>query len=204
MPSGITAAIYKGKEVSRDEFLMRVARSYSLAIMQREDDPDAPVRRCEPNTKYREDAIEAAEETLRDLSALTVEQASERAKAEHEKEAKEWREAKAKALNLRARYEAMAREVEAWEPEPLVAGIKDVALKYLRESIDFDCGEPGQEMRYRPYPQLLSGAEWINSKREKAQRDIDYHRDLIAAEIKHADERNEYIDAFYRSLKGDE
>jgi hypothetical protein len=126
MPTGITAAIYEGKDVSRDEFLMRVARSFTLAIMQREDDPDAPLKHDEPDHSYHNEEI--------------------------------------------------------------------------RESLEFDCGKPGEEMRFYAYPTWLSGADWINEQRAEAKRKIDYCREQIVQRDKVAAERNQHIDAFLRSL----
>lgn len=83
MSNGITAAIYEGKDVSRDEFLVRVARSFSLAIMQREDDPDAPVRRDKANTEYHDGKIAAAQQLLAELSDMSLDEAQERAKTEY-------------------------------------------------------------------------------------------------------------------------
>jgi hypothetical protein len=199
-PSGITAAIYEGNDVPRDEFLMRVARSYSLAILQREDDPDAPVKRVEADTRYYDEKIAGAEADLRELSEMSVAQAVERSVAEHDKAVEEWNAARVKALALRGRYEAMIAKVEAWEPPALVAYIKDGALKQLRESIDFDCGKPGEEMKYLRYPQHLAGAKWIEAKTAEARREIDYGREQIAKQQKLATERNEHIDAFLGSL----
>jgi hypothetical protein len=201
MPSGITAAIYEGKEVSRDEFLMRVARSFSLAIMQREDDPDTPLKRDEANTKYHDDKIAGAEADLRELSGLSIDEARRRSMAEYDKAVEDWKAERNKRLALRSRYEAMIREVEAWEPEPLIAYLKDGALKQLRESLEFDCGKPGEEMKYRQHPQLLAAEEWIETKITAARREIDYCREQIVKRQKVADERNEHIDAFYRSLE---
>jgi hypothetical protein len=203
-PSGITAAIYEGKDVTRDEFLMRVARSFSLAIMQREDDPDAPVRRVKADTKYQDEAIEKAQAVLAEVGGLSVAEAGERAKAEYYDAAKARQERRAEVLALRGRYEAMIREVEAWEPDPLVLYIKDGALKQLRKSLDFDCGKPGEEVRYWPVPQWLDGAEWIVQKTEKARKDIDYQREQIAKRKAVAAERNQHIDAFLRSLDLDQ
>jgi hypothetical protein len=203
MPSGITAAIYEGKNITRDEFLMRVARSYSLAILQREDDPDAPLKHDDADTKYYSDKIAGAEADLRELSGISMEDAVIRSMAEHDEALEAWEAERTKRVAIRGRYEAMIREVEAWEPEPLIAYLKDGALKQLRESVEFDCGKLGEEMKYRSYPTLLAGAPWIEAKTAVARKEIDYSREQIAKHQKVADERNQHIDAFLRSLETD-
>jgi len=200
MPRGITAAIYEGKDVTRDEFLMRVARSFSLAIMQREDDPGAPLKRDEGDTKYHDEKIAEAQALLAELDGLSINDAQVRAVNERAEAEVRMREGREGNVRLRSRYEAMIREVEAWEPEPLVAYLKEGALKQLRDSIDFDCGKPGEELKYWPVLPPLDASEWLNQKREKARKDIEYHREQKAKRQKIADERNEHIDAFYRSI----
>lgn len=204
MPSGITAAIYEDKDVTLEQFLQRVARNFSLAIMQREGDRDAPVERDEGKSKFHEEQIAEAEAALLDLDGMSIEEAIERAMAEHDEKVKNWEAARANKVALRSRYQAMVRQVEAWEPEPLVAYLKQGALEQLRESLRADCGEPGGEMKYWKYPQLLAGQEWIEAKTTEARRDIEYSREEIAKRQKVAAERNEHIDAFYRSLGSDD
>lgn len=200
MPNGYTAAIYEGKDVTLRDYLMGVARGYTLAIMQRDEDLRKPVRRVEPQTRYHDEGIDAAEKRLREVAATSVEEANRKAAEEYKAACADWEIEKDRRLAMRARYEAMVQQVEAWEPDPLVAYLKEGALKHLVDSMKFDCGEPGEEMRYRPYPKLLAGAEWIDEQVRKARKDIDYHREERAKELKRTAERNAHIDAFLRSL----
>ena len=200
MPNGYTADIYEGKPTTLADYLMGVGRGMGFAIMQRDDPASEPVRRVEPQTRYYDEALAEARAVLADLDGLTMAQAAERASAEYEAEVSSWLEERDRRLGMRSRYVDMIAQVEAWEPDPLVRVVKEQAIKYLRESLDFDVGPEGEEMRYRPYPRLLGGAEWVNAKRAKAQRDVEYNEAERAKEIERAAERNRWIDAFLGSL----
>ena len=200
MPNGYTAAIYDGQPVSVRDYLMGVGRGMGFAIMQRDDSHDEPVHHVEPHTDYHDSELAKARTLLAEVDTMTTEQAAKRARSEHEEALRDWTETRERRRSLRARYEEMITEVEAWEPDPLVVGVKEAAAKYLRESMDFDCGDPKDDMRWYPYPTLLSGPEWINAKRAEATRDIEYHEAQRCEEIDRANERNRYIAAFLSSL----
>lgn len=201
MPSGITSDIYEGKkEVTLRDYLMTVGRQMGYAIMQRDDDPTKPVEYVEPSTRYYDESIAEAQAVLARIDGMSVEQAQEEANAEYAAELERWKDTERKKLELRDRYEAMIAQVEGWEPDPLIADTKTQAVKYLRESIEFDVGAPGEEMRYYRYPIRQSGAEWLNAKRDEAKRTIERGRQNIREERERTAERNRYIAAFLDSL----
>lgn len=200
MPSGVTSPIYDGEEITRDEFLMRVARLYGLTIMQREESLDNPPRLVESNTAYHDDAIKKAEESLAEIATLTIEQASKKADEEYKDSVKSWEDDTDRRLAMLGRYETMIAEVESWEPEPAISYIKDGALEQLRESVKFDCGDIDNVMKYRQYPKRQGGPEWIQERKARAERDIGYHTKQIKEEEERTEERNTAIRALYRSL----
>jgi hypothetical protein len=198
MPNGYTAAIYEGRDVSLREYLMNVGRSMGFAIMQRDDDPNAPVRLTEPQTKYHDDAIRKAEETLARVSRMTADEAQGAAADEYEQAIKHRREAVEQHRILRERYEAMIARVKEWEPEPLIARVKEQAIKYLLESMDFDCHGDLPTFPSEPVPK--NGEQWVEGQVAKARREIEYHGQERAREIASTAERNAWISAFLRSL----
>lgn len=197
MPSGITADIYEGKDVSLRDYLMVVGRQMGFAIMQRDDSRDTPIERVEPRTDYHDRALEAAEDTLTRVKAMSDDEVATAAKDAFDKAWRAWAQRRNDEDQLRARYEAMLEQVEAWKPESLMETTKQQAIKYLRESIDFDCPK---ERKWDTEPELLDGQAWREQQIEKANRDIQYHTAERIKEIARADERNRYIDAFYASL----
>lgn len=200
MPSGITSDIYEDKDVTLRDYLMRVGRGMAFAIMQRDSDQDEPVKRCEPNTKYYDEKEQSAQARIAELTAMTSEEVAQAAREDFERERAAWEQRKAENAALRARYEAMLAEVEAWEPDPLIAGTKEYALRMLRESIDFDCGRPDEEDRYYPEPTEQEPNEWLRYQLGRAHEDVGYAQKHRADELARAEERNRYIDAFYASL----
>ena len=201
MPNGFTAPIYEGREdFTLRDYLMGVGRGMGFAIMQRDAATDEPIKRVEPSTDYDEEQIRKAQAVLDDLDGMTVAEASERLAAERAATDERRRESVQRTLAMRARYERMIREVEAWDPLPLMDSTKEQALRYLRESMEFDCGKPGEEARFLGGPTAFDGAEWLTQERQRAQEQILRSRDRIAAEVKRTAERNRYIDAFYESL----
>lgn len=200
MPNSCTATIYDGEEVTLRDYLMRVARSCTLAITQRDEHPDNPVRWWKTRVRYRDEQIEKAEATLREVAALSAVEANRRAAAEHRAAVAEWEAERERRLALRRRYESMLEQVEAWEPDPLVAYLKEDAVKHLLDSIEFDCGEPDEEMKYHPYPKRLDGAEWVDRQIRRAQEDLEYHCRERYELLERVVERGAHTDAFLRSL----
>lgn len=201
MPNGFTAPIYEGREdFTLRDYLMGVGRGMGFAIMQRGEDPSSPIKYVEPSTYYDDEQIRKAQATLAELDGMTIEEAGARLAAERAAADERRRDSVQKTLAMRARYERMIRGVEAWDPVPLMDSTKEQALKYLRESMEFDCGRPGEEARFLDHQTAFDGAEWLTQERRRAQEQITRSREHIAAERKRTAERNRYIDAFYESL----
>lgn len=194
MPNGYTQGIYEGRDVSLREFLMTVGRGMTMAIMQRDEALDQPVKLRKISTYHQERLAEALAEQQR-LLAMTFEESHRAARDEFEQRQAEHEEAARKDAELSARYDAMIEQVLGWTPEPEVDYVKTHALRYLRESKEFDCGSI-----YPPRPQRLSGSEWRAQKREENDRDIEYHKKEWNDEIERVAGFNERILAFHRSL----
>lgn len=62
MPSGMTADIYEGKDVSLRDYLMTVGRGMGFAILQRDDDSSEPVKvtEAEADTRYHDGCLRDA------------------------------------------------------------------------------------------------------------------------------------------------
>lgn len=197
MPNGITAAIYEGQSTSLRDYLMRVGRQCGFAVYQRDDNPDDPVKPVEPSD-YHVKALVAAEARIAEVRAWSDEDADREAKAQFDAEFRRWLESRNEKGQIRERYEAMRTEVEAWQPDPIASFVKDQAIKYLNESIEFDCGS--DDDRWYPEPKFVLGPQFREQELAKASHDADYHTAENLKEIARADERNKYIAAFLASL----
>lgn len=200
MPSGITSDLYEGKDTSLRGYLMSVGRSMGYAIMQRDADRSEPVREVTASDYNRRQADTLRQE-LAEIEGLSVADAWARYLAERAAAVERRDEMVRQRRELRARYTRMLAEVEAWQPDPLIASTKDYALKQLRESIDFDCGHEGEEARYWPMPPVyIGGAEYLAGRRKQLQEDIDRAEQHQREEDDRTADRNRHIAAFLGSL----
>lgn len=203
MPMGITAEIYEGKEVTLRDYLMRVGRSMSMAIMQRDSDQDEPVK-LRQESEYAHRSVREHRAELTRLQGLSAADAAREAAQEFTEASERYEATKAEKAALRLRYETMLAQVEAWEPDPKVEYVKEHAIKYLRESIDFDCGHDGDDMRYYDKPERLDGPAWLAKKLADEARSLEYAEKQLAEEIERVADFNEHITAFLESLPADE
>lgn len=194
MPSGYTADIYAGKDVTLRDYLMQIGRGMGFAVMQRDSPPDEPIKRVEPSD-YHDKRVAEASDRLKWLRGLTPAAAEQAAADDFKEKYDSWRESIAKAEGVRARYEAMLSEVRAWSPPEELAGAKEMAIQQLEQSIDFDCS-----MTYITEPLALSGPSWLTSELTRASRDLERAAVSRVEEIKRTAERNRYIDLFYAAL----
>lgn len=196
MASSITADIYEGKDVVLRDYLMRVGQQMGIPIMQRDDARDAPIRRVEPSTSYYDESQQKAEERIAWLRSLSPAEVAEEAHRAYTEALDGWKERRAEREALRARYEAMLAQVEEWQPDPLIEGTKENAIRHLRESIKFDCGSGEWDKE----PVEKEPREWLRAELDEAARSIQYAMTERAEEIARTNECNRYIDAFYASL----
>ncbi len=196
MPSGITSDIYNGKDVTLRDFLMTVGRQMSMAIMQRDDDPGESVKLREPS-KYERDGLTKAQQKSEKYALMTLQEAAREASAEYRRLFREHKEAAHKNAELETRYDAMIEKVEGWKPDPIVQYVKDHALKYLRESREFDCG-----FIYPPEPDPADYApeKWLTRKRAEAAANLARRAEEWQEEVARVADFNRHIEAFHRSL----
>lgn len=196
MPTGYTAAVQEGIEFN--DFVMRCARAMGALIMLRDEPADASIpERFEP-CDWHVKKLAAAEENLAWLLQMPDSEAEREAKAEFEKE-QEFNVRMIKQSNdIRAKYEAMLAQVQAWTPPtPDHEGFKEFMVKQLTESIDFDCNADFYE---KEAPVLLTASDWKQQKIARAQRDIERHREEHSKEVERTEGRNNWLRALRESL----
>lgn len=194
MPSGYTADIYEGKDVTLRDYLMGIGRGMGFAIMQR-DSPPGPVEKVEPQTSYYDESQEKAEKRIAWLNKLTPEAVAVAAREDFEEKHAAWSARIAKTKDLRARYEALLAEALDWEPPADLAGAKEMAVSQLRQSIDYDCSTS-----FDNEPKKREAAIWLAEELTSAAQDVEYAVKHRAEELERTAERNRYIDLFYDSL----
>lgn len=195
MASGVTQAVADGEATLR-EFLMRVGRNLTLSIHQRDSDPRNPVQ---PRvvSAYAKQRMEDAAAELRRLEAMTLDEIRKAARAEYEDRREMVEAIKRSKAAVAENYDAMIEQVQAWEPEPVVAYVKDRALETLEESRRFDCEggipSPPPAMDYDP-------PRWHAAALDRARKERDSAVKAYKVELERVASFNVEIEAFLRSL----
>lgn len=196
MPSGITADIYEGKDLTLRGYLLRVGRSMGYAVTQRDDPTDAPLRRVEASD-YHVRQLDKALARIAELHAMSAAERITAAQAAQDEAQARWEAQRVERSELGERYREMISRVREWQPEPIIAATKAYALKYLEESLEGDC-------RYSsPPPKRQTTGAWWREQLEAALKSATYHREENVKEITRAADRNAAIDALYASLPAD-
>lgn len=197
MPTGYTAAIADG--IDFKTYAMNCARAFG-ALVELRDSPEAPIPdEFKPST-YHADAITKARGNLTALQAMT-EPERERAAAKAFDDAETRRAVRLQERrDLRRKYEAMLASVEAWAPPtPDHAQYHAFMRDQITESIKFDCSE--RDFFDEPKkPQ--AGAEWAAAREAELRRDVTYHEEEHAKEVRRAAERTAWVRALRQSLTG--
>lgn len=201
MPSGLTCRIYEGSDMTLRGFALKCVTQLGAGYFATEQDNkkmplyEAPVI---PLSDYHSKRLSEAKEEMQhwieveknpgELDRLYNEYLQKRAS-----EDADYNKGK---VELKARYLTMIGKVEAWELPEEYQSLKDLMLKQLNESLEFDC---------RPYS-LHEGEpptkeEFLKSRISGAARDIQYHTDEYKEEVKRNNELNNYLKGLYDEIE---
>lgn len=196
MPTGYTAAVQNGEITTLREFAMLCVRAMGVAIAMRDEPMDRPLPEAfEPRTEYHDKGILAARERLEWLSTLTTDAIETHAQAAYEADLKRFNESEARRQEQESRYQNMLAQVEAWQVPEDISGLRGFMLDQLRQSIDFDCSPTGER------PVKVAGPKWFEQEKTKADWELGYHTQQRDAEVKRANERNEWLRTFRAALE---
>lgn len=198
MPTGLTARIYEGKEVSFKDFALLCARQFG-ALMHMKDEPlDAPIIKREPNTFYLEE-LNKSKRKLEEFKAnppvkefLVKEWAEklERLKEEDIKRNKEYDE-------LRMRYLKMLKQVEEWVPPTKEhTKLKQFMVEQLEHSIQFDCMIHNNADKFPTMEQYIE--DGLSPRH--LEKEVEYYQRRWDNEVKHCEEVNKWIEDLIKSL----
>jgi hypothetical protein len=195
MPTGYTANLYKGKDVSFPEFVMRCARTFGALVTMRDEPIDAPIPEEFKPSNYHIEQLEKARQRLAEVESWDDAEAEAEAEKAYREALRYRQDTLSRNAAIRQRYENMLARVKEWAPPtPDHRELKNFMIQQLESSIDFDCKyDPGE-------PQRLSGPEYKAQQIANAQRDIDYHTKEHAKEVERAKQRTDWIRALRGSL----
>ena len=203
MPTGITSDLYEGKDVTFAEFAMGAARSFGMLITMRDEPMGAPIPEVfEPDESFARRLTDAQAEQKR-LEALSSEEWAARQLEENERHDAQVAEAHREAQVLKARYEAMLDEVNAWDPPtPAHIEMKKFMRQQLINSIRFDCSarSVAADQLARPGGGALPVDAYRDWALFTAHEAVESARTSYATAVATAKTRTEWVRALRESL----
>lgn len=199
MPSGLTSKIYEGKDITFKEFALLCARTFGALIHMRDEPLNAPIRKRELDTYY----LKQLEKAKKDLADFLVNPPTEDSLAKEyeekvERMRKEDAETNKNRQELKARYEAMLKKVQDWNPPTSEhENLKSFMIKQLNESIDCDCRVYNQVDRFATKEEYIK--ESLSSMHLVKQ--VEYYQKQHDEEIKKCNNANKWIEELVNSLE---
>lgn len=200
VPTGYTSPVQNGKITTLRELAMYCARAFGACIDMRDEPMDKPVPdRFEPRTSYYDEKIAEERALIAELSNLSAQECERRAIADHADRLDSHKRYLAEKEQSRQRYQSMSDQVAAWRVPEELSELRAFMLQQLGQSIDFDCST-----KYVPSePAVRSGAAWLAETLAETRRNLAYHEEHRAAEIRHTEERNQWLVLLRASLDMD-
>jgi len=196
MPTGYTAKLYEGKPQTFEEFVLAAAHGMGALIEMRDSSMDAPIPVFTPS-EYSAERLEKARAALDALQDHDLEWWVRRQRDEAESIAKFEAEAEEGRAGLRARYEGMLAQVDAWvPPTDEHVGLKEFMREQLTSSIEFDAG--GLSRGWKATPRTV--VEYRGETIARAENEVQAASDALTAERERVRGRNAWVDALFVSL----
>ena len=197
MPTGYTADLNDGRQVTFQEFTMQCARAFGALVEMRDEPSDAPIPDEFRPSNYYLDAIETAKKRLAEIEKWSNARTEREAKKTFDDAVRSSEEYGEKNEKTGRAYIAMLKQVGKWVPPTKDhEGLKSFMIDQLAESVEFDC------LHTPTMPQRLSGKQYRTQLVKSAHRDIAYHTKEHAKEVQRARERSEWVRALRHSLNG--
>lgn len=199
MPTGLTGDIYEGKDMTLRGFALRCVTQTGFGCTwtdrgERAMPLDkAPVMKADG---YHRKALQEAEEELEHWQKLTDEELQKEYDAYCMKVELEniWRDKHYDEKH--DRYQAMIEKVTAWQVTENYMPLKDLMLRQLRKSMEFDC----RDKEHRYYDHIAPMDEWLKINIECCVRNIDYYKKRVAEDENYVREANKYFKGLYALL----
>lgn len=194
MPTGYTAKLYDGEDVSFKNFVFSCSRAFGARISEKENDLNAAY---EPRT-ISTYSIESLKKDIEDYNTrLTYSVTNWR--DEYFLNLQKGREnaasANHRARELRKRYSEMLIKVNDWTPPtPDHTGLKEFMIHQLTDALKHDCSE------YEP-TFCTDWRAYRAQTMEALQDNIRYYAAKITSELESARESNEWVQTLAESLE---
>lgn len=138
MPTGYTADLYDGKDVSFEDFTLNCARAFGALVSLR-DEPDAEIPDEFKVDEYYVERFEKAKEELEKVKQMTDEDFAAEAEKTFAREKESLLRTIEEKKAIRKRYENMLEEVKQWVPPTSDhVALKNFMIDQLESSIRYD------------------------------------------------------------------
>ena len=195
MPTGLTYKIEETDDYTFRDFALSCALQFGACYHQREDDDRSRPKHRKVDAYYR-DRVKEAETTLKELHGLSVQDVTDRIKAETDRVAVE-NEKSLRTWQVKSRrYAKMRAHVEAWTPP---TPDHDNMKKFMLDQITISFDD-----RDKPYVQTLpdqNPTTWLAHHIERAEKELERATEDLEKEERSVVEANAWIDALLASLE---
>jgi hypothetical protein len=156
MPTGYTAKVQSGEITEFSDYAWDCARAFGALILLRDDSSAEIPTAFEPETKYHDEHLEAAKDSLTELQRLGAKECDKRAHEAYLSTVAEFKQRTKEREERRMRYKRMLEKVNAWEASSdNHTKFHEFMRDQLTESIAFDC-----DVKWDTHPEAQTGEEW--------------------------------------------
>ena len=200
MPSGLTCKIYSGEDLTLRDFALRCVTQLGAGYFASQQGAKKLPKDKAPILEvadYHPKKIEEAKADLQYYSGLlnNLEVAQKLYDEEYNANMKYNAETNKEREKLKERYEIVLKKVENWTIPAKYNSLKELMLKQLKDSIEWDCAP------YTLYnEERVPIEEWIEVRIRLAKRDLDYHTKEFQEEKRRITEYNNYLKGLYDAL----
>lgn len=171
MPTGITAPIYEGKDITRKEYILRCARSFGPLAHMRDLPMNAPIEPQIVDFEYYNDNINRTLNQYAYYLSLSDEEIEKTINEEYEEAVTQHEERLAKYEVIRQRYEAMLDQVRKWNPPSKDhTDLKEFAINQIESCMVSDCSTARMK-----FPAKETASEWLEERLGSSKSSFDYY-----------------------------
>ena len=198
MPSGLTYKINSGEDMSLRSFALRCVTQLGAGYFATsQGEKEMPIDKA-PVLEVSDYHIKNLEKSKKELEYWTkIQNDKESVKRLYDKYCKESKEdhedCRRQRIEIKGRYQTMLQKVEGWNLPEEYDSLKELMVKQLKDSIDFDCHD---DYKF----ELSNIDDWIKGRIESAKWSIDYHAKELEKEKKHIQEINRYLQGLYDEI----
>ena len=195
MPTGYTADVIE-KNITFREFALRCMRAFGALVSLRDEDMRKVVTEV-PLRDYHKKSLAKAKILLCAFNSLTPAIQADNAVLAIKESYERSKESRKRAIEENKRLNRMIAQVKKWKPPtPEHIRYKEFMLEQLTISLS--------DLKYyavkKPNTSKKAIAAWIESRRSELERNVAYHAEYWAKDLKNNAEANAWIKAIIKSL----